>query len=66
MTALEKEIAFATSWMSEAAKELSYGDVAVRLVMHKGRVARVERSTVAKTQSALPEAALTNGEDTKD
>jgi hypothetical protein len=66
MTTIEQEIAFASSWMSEAAKKLAFGDISVRLVMHGGRVARVERSTVAKTQPTLPEAALTHGGDTKD
>lgn len=50
MKALEQEIAAATAWLFEQAERVPYGEVSVMLVLHGGRLSRVERSVTAKIQ----------------
>ncbi len=45
---LESVIAEAAAWLRAEAAKTPFGSVGVVLVLHKGRVARVERSVTTK------------------
>jgi hypothetical protein len=52
----EKEIAAAAKWLAHEADRLRFGELVVRLVLHAGRVSRVERTITEKSQPANGEA----------
>lgn len=48
MTALERNIAVAATWLREQAEQTAYGSVGVTLVLHGGCIVRVERLVIDK------------------
>jgi len=50
MTNLDQQIVFATAWLRKHAQATLYGEVGVRLILHAGQVARIERSVTTKEQ----------------
>jgi hypothetical protein len=52
MSDLIKQITAATDWLLREAQHISFGEIGVMLILHRGRIARVERITIEKTQDA--------------
>ena len=52
MSELKHHISIATAWLGERASELQFGEVGVVLVLHAGKIARMETSV---TRKFLPE-----------
>ena len=52
MNALREQIAEATSWLEREAQRVYFGEVGIALVIHGGRITRIERSVVEKTQAS--------------
>jgi hypothetical protein len=50
MKSLEQQIAAAGEWLLQQAKEIPYGQIGVMLVLHAGKLSRVERSVTTKFQ----------------
>jgi hypothetical protein len=50
MRAIQGEIARATLWLQEQAERTPFGQVSITLVLHDGRVARLEKSLILKEQ----------------
>jgi hypothetical protein len=50
MSELDREIADATEWISCQLGRVQFGDVGVKLVIHAGRVVRVEKTVTEKEQ----------------
>jgi hypothetical protein len=46
-----RKIADATGWLLFELGQIRFGEVGVRLVIHEGRVVRVERTTTEKAQA---------------
>jgi hypothetical protein len=46
---LEAEIAAAADWLRSEAPAVKYGEISVKLILHRGAVVRTER-TVSQTQ----------------
>jgi hypothetical protein len=47
---LELEVATAAKWLREKAEAVPFGEVAIKLVLHAGKVSRIEQSVTTKTQ----------------
>jgi len=43
-------IAAATTWLRDQVERLPFGEIELRLILHAGRVARVEKTTTEKEQ----------------
>jgi hypothetical protein len=52
MKTLENQIASAAKWLLGAAENLPHGEAGVKLILHNGQIARVERLVVEKTQAS--------------
>jgi len=48
----------AARWLEAQARELRFGEAAVRLIIHDHRISRIERSTTVKLQ---PDQGASNG-----
>jgi hypothetical protein len=44
----EKELAEAWAWLCERASNLNYGEAGVKLIVHGGRVVRVETALIER------------------
>lgn len=51
MTTVESEILAAAAWLREHATAVPFGEIGIRIVLHGGRVARIERTLTTKCQS---------------
>jgi hypothetical protein len=45
---LDRAISAGAAWMKAEAARLPFGEVSIRLVLHAGRVSRLEKATVEK------------------
>lgn len=50
MSEIQKVIAAAINWLEREALRVPYGEVGVVLILHAGRVARIEKTTVERNQ----------------
>jgi hypothetical protein len=48
---MKPEIAAAASWLAEQVERVAFGEVTVTLVLHGGKVSRIERSVTEKSLS---------------
>ncbi len=45
---LDRELSAAVNWIKQQVPGLPFGELALRLYIHNGKLARVERETVSK------------------
>jgi hypothetical protein len=58
MSALEREIQSASSWLQREAERIPFGSVGITIVLHRGAVSKVERSS---STTLKPETGDANG-----
>jgi hypothetical protein len=47
-TTLDRELAAAVNWFRQQAQVTPFGEISLRLILHNGKLSRVERETVSK------------------